>query len=882
MDSMVTVFEVQNDCSVKQHEVALKFPRVSKRCLYMVTSQNTQLYLLNKEGDDQKKSIFQHGVSTKVLTVTGTTWEVRIVLSPSEISRLVRNFNMMGFIISCLMVKSYQDSLSSLCGHQKRQKADVEELSKAAAQFLSSSEDHIVIDYRQKLNAILTTKIQLSRTGQDIGDKVIGALVALMAAELATSVGGISDFDYRVQKDKKQEDQKEEIKKMMDVFGVMVDLLTVTHQGKRVQIIFRNPCPDNWALGGKKPVHSEDTFVFGLGHKMVSISEGESEVQFLQNLQESYDLISVFHLPALVENLLMTSAWRNKIELFLKKQDERKEIIHELSSLALTFICNATCQKKTFMKEFQREMSKKWSKVDVFSVSDEVICSFGILIAILAALTAKSIVDKPIPDSEDVEEEELVDPITSSSSSAGSSSTLLDKSSNSHEGIVTEVTIQYGGPKPDLDSSHEELAKVERESGEAGICDVKNTIDRTNDPEKNDQRSTDGSLKNDDPVAEPPSIGTLEIADQDADNGNNIDKEDTEKPSAKLVDLIVSSAPSSDGSSSTSLDDSLKLNTKGFEEYGEAKLDLDSNSDDWVKLELESDVVGVCDAKSKIGITNDTGMTEQRNSDGSLKNDNPEIDLPGVGTRGSAAQKVVDDDDKEDPVRPAAKLVDSFASSTPFFAGSSGILLDDSLNLSEVMDTRKTDEYSVAKPDLDNSPSDWFKVELESGEVSTWDAKSKIGSNDDQDVTDQRSIDGPVVDLPGVDTLGMADSETNNDDVDENIHRHTEATDFERSTTSPEVEDSVHSHGSGPSLNEYSDDGTFRVAQPPSVEAQNTGLEKKDSSFRNRIFKTGFMGLMCLLVVAMLTNVLPQSLSSALVAIILGLLVVKWLVRRQP
>lgn len=33
---------------------------------------------------------------------------------------------------------------------------------------------------------------------------------------------------------------------MIKVFDVMADLLTVSHKGKRVQVIFRNPCPDNW------------------------------------------------------------------------------------------------------------------------------------------------------------------------------------------------------------------------------------------------------------------------------------------------------------------------------------------------------------------------------------------------------------------------------------------------------------------------------------------------------------------------------------------------------------------------------------------------------------------------------------------------------------
>ncbi|XP_073423289.1 uncharacterized protein [Dendrobates tinctorius] len=717
MDSKVTVFEVQNDYSVKQHEVALKFPRVSKSRLYIVTNQNTQLHLLNKEGGSIEKSMFRHGVSNKVFTITntaGTAWEVCMLLSPSEISRLSPNFNIMGFVKSCLMEKNYQDSLSSLCCPNKKHKVDVQELSKAAAQFLSSSEDHIVDDYCKRFNGILTEKLQAFSISQKIGDMVIGALMAVVAAELATSMEGIGRFDYRVE-EKEQEDQREQIKKMMNVFDVMVDLLTVTHQGKRVQIIFRNPCPDNWALGGKKPVHSEDTFVFGLCHKVVSISEAESEVQFLQNVQESYDFISVFHLPAFVENLLMTSAWRNNIELFLKKQNERKQIVHELSSMALKFICSKICQQKTFMKLFQREMLKKWSKVEALFVGAEVVCSFGILVAILAAVTAKSIVDRPIPDSEEEVEEELVDP-------------------------------------------------------------------------------------------------------------------------------NASSAPSSDVSSSTFLDKSSK----------------------------SSEVV--------IGITDDPGMT-----DGSLKTGEHLTVFP-HGTMGIAAVQTADkgdDADKEDPEKPAAKFAGPFASSVLSSAVSSGTFLHNSLNSFEVIITKETDRHGGSKPDLNSSSGDWVKAELESGEVSTCDAKSKISSTHDPEMTDQGSIDGslktydPLADLPGVGPIGEADQEAGNcddgDDVDEN-------------PTSPEVEETIHSQGigDGPNLDNSNDDVTDRVAQPPSVEALSNALETQDLPFRNRIFKTGFMGLMCLLVVATLINVLPQSVSSALVAIILGLLVLKWLASRQP
>ncbi|XP_040267360.1 uncharacterized protein LOC120981737 [Bufo bufo] len=557
MDSMVTVFELQKDCSVKQHTVPLTFNRVNKSRLYVVTNQNTQLHLLNhpvgsprpEEGGDafQKKTIFQHGMSTKVLSImdatAGTAWEVRVLLSPLEISRLSSNFNLTGFVKACLTMEEYQKSLSPLC--------DVQKLCMAAAQFLSFTEDGIVNDYCKELNRLLTEKVGASHIGQqEMNSMVFGALVALVAAELAASSGGTRSFDYRPKKENTQEDQREQIQEMVKVFDVMVDLLSVSHQRKRLQILFRNPCPDNWASGGKTLAHSGETFVFGLSHKVVSISEAESEIQFLQNLQESYDLISVFHLPALVEHLLMTSTWRNKIELFLKEKNQRKEIIHELSTLAERFICSKIC-KQIFLKEFQKEMFKKWLSAQVFLEGDEVVCCFGILVAILAAVIAKSIADRPTTDSEEEEgpEEpaaELVD------SNRSSSSTSLDDSISSFEVILTTVSDEYGGAQPNLYCSPGELVKVEDKSGEEGIGGVESKIDRNNDSGTTYQGNIDGCLKTTESLAELPDVGLIDIADQKADcdtADENFDvypdsKDDSNEDGNCIGDCSVAESPS--------------------------------------------------------------------------------------------------------------------------------------------------------------------------------------------------------------------------------------------------------------------------------------------------------------------------------------------------
>ncbi|XP_044127752.1 uncharacterized protein LOC122921665 [Bufo gargarizans] len=557
MDSMVTVFELQKDCSVKQHAVPLTFPRVNKSRLYVVTNQNTQLHLLNnpvgsprpEEGGDafQGKTIFQHGMSTKVLAImdaTGTAWEVRVLLSPLEISRLSSNFNLTGFVRACLTMEEYQKSLSSLCGVQK--------LCMAASQFLSFTEDSIVNDYCKELDRLLTEKVGASCIGQqEMNSMVFGALVALVAAELAAS-GGTRSFDYRPKKKNTQEDQREQIQEMVKVFDVMVDLLSVSHQRKRLQILFRNPCPDNWASGGKTLAHSGETFVFGLSHKVVSISEAESEIQFLQNLQESYDLISVFHLPALVEHLLMTSTWRNKIELFLKEKNLREEIIYELSTLAERFICSKIC-KQIFLKEFQKEMFKKWLSAQVFLEGDEVVCCFGILVAILAAVIAKSIADRPSTDSEEEEgPEEPTAELVVVDDNRSSASTSLDDSISSFEVILTTVSDEYGGAQPNLYCTPGELVKVEDKSGEEGIGGVESKIDRNNDSGTTYQGNIDGCLKTTESLAELPDVSLIDIADQKADcdtADENVDvypdsKDDSNEDGNCIGDCSVAEPPS--------------------------------------------------------------------------------------------------------------------------------------------------------------------------------------------------------------------------------------------------------------------------------------------------------------------------------------------------
>ncbi|KAG8560199.1 hypothetical protein GDO81_014838 [Engystomops pustulosus] len=847
MDSKVTVLELQKDFSVTQHEVPLRFPRVSRNRLVIVTNQRSHLHLLSRSAGDlgteetvrscffctqggvQEKNIFHYGVSTKIFALTGPhDCEVHVLLKPSEISRLSSNFNLTGFVISCLTKKEYQESVSSIIGGHE---ANVTELCRAAGQFCSFSEDNIVDGYCEELIRTLNEKVGASFVGQEkMEDMRIGALVALVAAELAASVP--TSFDYRVIKDKTQEDQGEQIQQMIKVFDVMAELLTVSHQGKRVQIIFRNPCPDNWASGGKKSVQSGETFIFGLCHKVVSISENKSEIQFLQNLQESYDLVAVFHLPAFVEHLLMTSAWRNKIERFLKEEDHRKEIALELSSLAERFICSKSCPKKTFVKEFQEKMIQKWSGVDALSVGDEIVCSFGILVAILAAVTTKSVVDSK--DNEEVEEtsEELVDTV-------GPPGTTLDDGINSFESITTGVADEHGGAQPNLYGSPDDLAKVEHKGSDVGIGHAESKISSTDDPGTADQGDIKGS----------PKAGRC----------------DPDPPGPTLLVDIV-------GAPGTTLDDGINsfesITTGVADEHGGAQPNLYGSPDDLAKVEHKSGDSGIGHAESMINSSNDPGTGDQGDIKGSPKAGRCVPDPSGPEALNIVVQKIDNDDGNDEFVKnPGTKFCAGQSSPTSSQA-------EDGLYLQGRSGDPNLDDSEVDMIGRVDQPSSIGAGENKSAEVGLGCVTSKIVSTHDQGTPDHGGINSSAKTREPPTEPPCADEMAENHDVDKNIRKYLEAKNYDDET---EAEGGLHRQGrvGAPNL-----DG-LHADRDCSTGGLDKALETKDSS-RNRGLNKIFIGLMCLLVVAMLTNVLPQSLGWGLVAIILGLLALEWITRQQP
>ncbi|XP_073465642.1 uncharacterized protein [Aquarana catesbeiana] len=424
MDSKVWVFELRDNKTVNKQSGSLTFPRPGDSSLYIITNEKSKCHLLQKsvnqksvekKSEEKKmKEIFQYGGSTKLFSVTDGTennWEVRLLLSPSEVNRLSSGFNLTGYLNTCLVSAESHEGYKDLL--RRGHKDTAEKICQMIAPFFCLPEDHMVSNCCTQLKGMMIKKIKESC--KDLGVKetvmVVGGLVALMAAELAASFVASNTFDYTGEKTEIGEDLKEKIDQMVKAFNIQAELLVVSHRGKSVFIIFRNPCSDNWASGGRKQIQSGETFEFGLSHKVFSISGSQSEIQLLQSLQESYDMIAVFHIAAFAEHLLMTQKWRKTLDVLLKddqNKEKNKETIHKLSQFAANFFCSEKCKVESFLKCFRWEVRKTLSEVKKLQVGGEAISVFGLLVAIMAALKAKAIADNRInemPPSSDGDEE---------------------------------------------------------------------------------------------------------------------------------------------------------------------------------------------------------------------------------------------------------------------------------------------------------------------------------------------------------------------------------------------------------------------------------------------------------------------------------------------
>ncbi|KAM5129446.1 uncharacterized protein ACMZJ9_019964 [Mantella aurantiaca] len=426
MDPEILAFELQDDETVKKHPVSLTFPWPNEGRLYIITNQRSKCHFLQDEEGQQsfkkaprfgkkaegEEKFFQYGVSTKVFSVTdptGSEWEVRLLLSPSEISRLFSSFNLIGFFSAYLVSGESRQAFQDLLDGQNATDG-AEEICQAIAPFLCLPEGDG--ECRARLREILSGGIGGSCQGLRGMEAVMvaGGLAALMAAQLAASLGGSDVPDYKGGKTESPEKVKDQIHEMVKMFDVQAEELAISHQGKTEHVVFRNPCPDNWTSGGRKCIQSGETFEFGLCHKILLVSEARSKIQFLQSLQESYDMIAIFHVTAFAERLLTMEKWRKTLEVLLK-EGQGKEMIKELSQLAATFVCSHECEAEIFQKHFRQEMTEKCSKVKNVQGGGEAVCVFGLLVAITAALKAKSIADKVIEDVPHGSDEDVDQPV---------------------------------------------------------------------------------------------------------------------------------------------------------------------------------------------------------------------------------------------------------------------------------------------------------------------------------------------------------------------------------------------------------------------------------------------------------------------------------------
>ncbi|XP_053561099.1 uncharacterized protein LOC128652178 isoform X2 [Bombina bombina] len=401
------VFEIQHDYTVKKEEVSLLFLRNGSKQLYIVSNQDTKFGLLHKAPAQQTlqkdfrkdvQSEFHYGISSKVFSVESSECEVRLLLSSAEISRLSATFNLSGFVSSYLVSDDCSNHLRSLL--DKKDSAAAQKICKSALRFFCPSKDVAENEFSNTLNEILVKKV--IGTCKDLSNQadimVLCALVALVAADVAAKWEDLAEFknikdneEHITNSDDSH--QNTQFEEMITHFELEATLLPLVYQGKRVYVVFRNSKEKEWALGGTKETSSGNIFSIGLCHKVFSVFLAGCVIKFIQNLQETYYMTARFHLPGFAKQLLMSEKWREKLKNLYTENDEKEEVIEELSQFAMRFFCAEDYQREIFINRFKKIMREKCCGRHNVQAGDEGLYFLGTLLSIKAALTAASIKD---------------------------------------------------------------------------------------------------------------------------------------------------------------------------------------------------------------------------------------------------------------------------------------------------------------------------------------------------------------------------------------------------------------------------------------------------------------------------------------------------------
>ncbi|XP_069806469.1 uncharacterized protein [Dendropsophus ebraccatus] len=398
MDHRGLLITVMDDGSLETEELSKNILRRHKKPLYIITNEKSRDYVLHTTASRDTKKMarqlksFYYGISTRVFSVS-SDYEVRLCLSREEISRLSFNYNLIGFIVSCLVSEEYMERLRSFV-QDTEEEGFIQEICRPAGDFFCSSDSNQHNKHLEDLRNILNNKIRAlcRRLVDTIGSFVCGALVALVAAELASTHGRSQHFDDEddVQLVPKQPVMKhhEKFEKMVKDFDVKTELKGDIRWTKNSYSLYRNKSLNGWVPVGKTHVQSGKIFSFGLRLKTFSICGRKWQVQLFQNYEDTHSMASSFHFMAFANHLMMFQKWRKKLDIFRKDMNRKDDIIQDISELAARFYCDRSGKRDAFINHFQEEIKKRCENIHNSLEATEGLYVMGVGLVVLGASSA--------------------------------------------------------------------------------------------------------------------------------------------------------------------------------------------------------------------------------------------------------------------------------------------------------------------------------------------------------------------------------------------------------------------------------------------------------------------------------------------------------------
>ncbi|XP_056401106.1 uncharacterized protein LOC130294974 [Hyla sarda] len=321
----------------------------------------------------QHRKSFCYGISTKLFSVL-SDFEVSIIHVSEDYMEHLRLF---------LQETEEVDVLQEIC--------------QPAGNFFCSSDRNQREKHLEDLLNIVNNNIKTlcSRLYDPIGSSLCGALVTLVAAELASTHGRAQDFDDEEEDVRRLPKEPvmthREFEKMVKDFDVKTELKSAIRWTKKTYSLYRNKSLDGWVPVGKTHLQSGRIFCFGLCLKTFSISGYKWQVQLFQNYEDTHTMASSFHFMAFAKHLMMFREWRTKLDILRKAITQRDDVIQEISELAARFFCDRSSRRDIFRNYFQEQIKEKCKNIGNSLEATEGLYVMGVGLVVLGALSALSI-----------------------------------------------------------------------------------------------------------------------------------------------------------------------------------------------------------------------------------------------------------------------------------------------------------------------------------------------------------------------------------------------------------------------------------------------------------------------------------------------------------